>query len=878
MTEMADNTDFAVCEPNRPWLLRSRWRLYAALVLLIAVPAGLITATASIKVRSQLATELRDQNEMASRLLAEVIVAEINGLKTHLTSVAARPMLREAVERGDRDGVAVHLRTFTEHNRQIRRVFITDAQGVERFDYPHDPHVIGQDFSHRDWYRGVVQSDAPYVSEMYRRAALDQGYVVAVAAPIRNPDGGAIAYLVGQYEMRDLRARLAALAPKETVTFAIVDQNGNVATAFRGESLPDGADRAIFADANEAAPGSRVVRLEGGGEHLVSVSLVEALGWRAMAHTSMKLVTGPIEALLKTVGLLFALSCTGAALLGGVLTRTLWRYNESLRQADAALRAATIAAEGANRAKSEFLANMSHEIRTPMMAIIGYADLLNDPSRTGADRLEALRVIRRNADHLLTIINDILDLSKIEAGEMRVEGVECSPCRILYDVYSLMRVRATEKGIEFRTRIDGVIPETIRSDPTRLRQILLNLVGNAIKFTERGWVRITTRLIEPEDGGEAVLRIDVADTGIGMTEEQVARLFRPFSQADSSTTRRFGGTGLGLAICDRLSRMLGGRIEVQSCPDRGSTFSLFVTTGSLDGVRRLRDCREALLEQDVDERAASGSVRLRGRVLLAEDGKDNRDLLALYLRIAGVEVVEAENGQVACELLERMAARGEGVDAVLLDMQMPVLDGYSAAGRMRAGGFDRPIIALTAHAMAQDRERCLRAGCTDYLSKPVTQHHLLKTLARHLPSGSGGAAAEEASDKARPQTEHPASDDRGTLAPASKELLLSGLTEDVCRPYLEAFIAGLPGRAQELRNALAARDLEALAELVHQIKGSGGLFGFMPLTRQAEAAEEVLLRGKSIDVIRAEIDALTLLLERARGPAGKERPEAASRA
>lgn len=383
-------------------------------------------------------------------------------------------------------------------------------------------------------------------------------------------------------------------------------------------------------------------------------------------------------------------------------------------------------------------------------------------------------------------------------------------------------------------------------------------------------MRITTRLVEPEDGGEPVLRFDVADTGIGMSEEQVGRLFRPFSQADSSTTRRFGGTGLGLAICDRLARILGGRIEVQSCSDRGSTFSLFITTGSLEGVRLLRDCREALLEPEAGDRAAPQSVRLKGRILLVEDGKDNRDLLALYLRLGGAEVFEAENGQVACDLIDGLMAKGESVDAVLLDMQMPVLDGYSAAGRMRAAGFAGPILALTAHAMAQDRDRCLRAGCTDYLSKPVTQHNLLRSLARHMPT----VPENDATRGEEPKTGDLSGGAGETVAPGSKELLVSGLTDDVVRPYVEAFIAGLPGRALELQDSLAARDLEALADLVHQIKGSGGLFGFMPLTRQAEAAEEVILRGRSIEIIRGEVEALIAMLQRARGPSEADRPEA----
>ena len=219
-------------------------------------------------------------------------------------------------------------------------------------------------------------------------------------------------------------------------------------------------------------------------------------------------------------------------------------------------------------------------------------------------------------------------------------------------------------------------------DPTRLRQILINLVGNAVKFTDSGWIKIRTQLIEAADGAEPMLRIDVIDTGMGMSQEQLARIFKPFAQGDNSTTRRFGGTGLGLTISQRLAGMLGGRIEVDSTPDRGSTFSLYIATGPLEGVRRLKDCREAIAESEPGPDDTI-EVKLGGRLLLVEDGADNRALLALYLRIAGAEVIEAENGLKACQLIEEAHAGGNPFDVIIIDMQMPVLDGYGAAARVR---------------------------------------------------------------------------------------------------------------------------------------------------------------------------------------------------
>jgi len=412
-------------------------------------------------------------------------------------------------------------------------------------------------------------------------------------------------------------------------------------------------------------------------------------------------------------------------------------YLAAMESAHRALEEAYAAAERASCAKSEFLANMSHEIRTPMTAILGYSEILLETAG-GPDCLEAARTIKRNGEYLLEIINGVLDLSKIEAGKSELEPSACSCCQILSDVVSLMRVRAEAKGLSLSVDYEGPIPETICTDPTRLRQILINLVGNAVKFTETGEVRIASRLLE-HDQEHPRLQIDVADTGIGMTREQAERLFRPFAQADAATLRKFGGTGLGLAISRRLAKLLGGELSVTSELGKGSTFRLTIPTGPLAGVRMVDHPAESLTGwQKPAPPAREPSLRLDCRILLAEDGPDNQRLISYVLKKAGAEVVIAGNGQEALETVLAAQSGQEGkaggppqpFDLVLMDIQMPVMDGFEATRRLRQAGYHGPIIALTAHAMAEDRQKCLDAGCSDYTTKPIDRSTLLAAVAR----------------------------------------------------------------------------------------------------------------------------------------------------
>ncbi len=422
-----------------------------------------------------------------------------------------------------------------------------------------------------------------------------------------------------------------------------------------------------------------------------------------------------------------------------ILRSTIEVSNQAIRE----LRKAKRRAEQATRAKSEFLANMSHEIRTPMTAIQGFTELLleeGDLARAPKRRIEQLHTLKRNGQHMMRILSDILDLAKIEAGKVEVERLPVSPCEIVNDVVEVMRNAAAEKDIGFDVAYLGKIPVMILTDPTRLRQILINLVGNAIKFTDEGGVRLVVQLIDAGEGN-AMLRFSVGDTGPGLSPEAKQRIFASFAQADASTTREFGGTGLGLTISRQLAQFLGGDISLESIEGQGSTFTLTIDAGLLAGVPMLDRPDQMGLESTVspedDDSTASFLARVKdegpgGRILLVEDGEDNRLLIAFTLEKSGFEVTHAENGQAGVELALAARDAGQPFDLIVMDMQMPVMDGYEATRRLREAGDTIIIIALTAHALKGNRERCLEAGCDDFATKPINRRSFVTTILRHL--------------------------------------------------------------------------------------------------------------------------------------------------
>ena len=419
------------------------------------------------------------------------------------------------------------------------------------------------------------------------------------------------------------------------------------------------------------------------------------------------------------------------------------RAEESLRAANTQLaqslvRAEELAgqAETANRAKSEFLANMSHELRTPMTTILGYSELLGIGALSPSEQREGLQAIQCSGAALLGIINDILDLARIEADRLPLAKTDCPLQPILDEVLAVATMAAARKGLSLHVACSLPVPATIRTDAARLRQILVNLLGNAVKFTRQGEVRLTVYCRESAEG-TAQVQFVVSDTGIGIPSAMLEEIFRPFFQVDGSHTRPYGGTGLGLSICQRLAQALGGRLEVTSELGRGSTFTLTVDGGpwrNMPGQGASPDLAAGPTTHA--EPGGESSPVLQGRVLLVEDEPTLQVVICHLLRKLKLEVELAGHGRLACQMAEQSRSEGRPYALILMDLQLPGLDGLTATRWLRTQGWRGPIVALTAHAMVGDRERCLAAGCDDYLSKPITSSRLREVLRPYLSQGA----------------------------------------------------------------------------------------------------------------------------------------------
>jgi PAS domain S-box-containing protein len=539
----------------------------------------------------------------------------------------------------------------------------------------------------------------------------------------------------------------------------------------------------------------------------------------------------------------------------------------------------------ANLAKSQFLANMSHEIRTPLNGVLNMLELAMD--ETLSDKVsDYLHDARSSADALLTIIDDILDISKIEAGKISIEIIDCSLKQLLSDVGALMRPQAEKKGVEFNISFDNPVPEQIKTDPTRLRQCLLNLLGNAVKFTDSGYVCLHVNAQDGKDG--AVIRFDVEDTGIGIEYDKQKLIFEAFTQADDTTTRKFGGTGLGLAITKDFVKLLGGTVSLTSKPGGGSTFSLTLPAGVDLGKVQLMT--EFCMDKTRVKESFGGSTQFTGKILVVEDDSVSQKTILAILTKLGLETDIAINGEQAIQ-----KATGELFDLILMDMHMPNMNGYEATKSLRKQGLTTPIIALTAGVMKSEVDKCLTAGCDMFLPKPINRKKLIQTLAKYLPSTELKSEKKKATCKSRNskrkgahslksqinrQNElasgHQLPKDNRKNKPGDKidmdvidwpELETRIGDESLIKEIMSSFCADNTTRIELLTEAVIANNLEEIEVLSHALKGSAGTVAAKALS---QTANQLNLAAKAnnksnfetlLADIQAEFDRLKALVE-----------------
>jgi len=955
-------------------------RLVTAFVLAALLPLALLAGSSIRLSEEALESDARARVRATSTVSAELVQQQMQGLGELVGAYAERPLLAEAFGDGtidtfDEAAAQRHLDQLMEANPGIAGVFATDASGRLTAVVPSTPEIVGKDFSYRDWYRGAITTQRPYVSEAYTTAIRGEARVVAVASVVRRPENNQVVGILSVvYDLQAVQGFSQGLADAQGVSLRITDQRGTVVAApgAEGNQLVDAGAEPGVATALGGQESMHTTVDAGGNELLSASAPVSGLGWTVTAQVPTDTAyasLGPLRSTVLAIAVLL-----GQVLLGGLVLmarsqrqrreaeRSLLEREEATRgileaaadafvsidlggvvrtwsaqsqalfgwtseqacgtslgelivppalrgrhaagllrlvttgtptilgqrtqltalhrdghefpvelviwqseaggtvsfnafvhdisdrkRHEAQLATARDEALEASRAKSDFLAVMSHELRTPMNGVMGMTSLLLGTTLSPQQR-DYAETVRTSADSLLGLLNDVLDLSKVEADMLELEVLDFDLHPVVRDVVHLMDAGAQEKGIALTADIDDDVRLALCGDPARLRQVLLNLVGNAVKFTETGSVRLRVLAGSPRGADtdtDLLLRFEVTDTGIGIAPQACDRLFEAFSQADASTTRNYGGTGLGLAISKSLVALFGGKIGVDSEVGVGSTF--WFTAHFLAGAPSVAEAAQTYVPKP--------PPATPGLVLVVDDNATNQKIAVRMLETLGHRADVAASGVEAVRACAQVP-----YDLVLMDCRMPFMDGYEATVTIRAaekGGRRTPIVAMTASAMAADRQRCLDVGMDDYLSKPVRVADIAYKVDRWLRRcGAGEVSRDSAMVPSQPGPPD--------QAPILDEAVVEGLRSlgpQFLARLVPVFVQGAPERLAAIRTAVLAGDAGALSAAAHALLGSAANMGGVRVAAVCRTLEESAVSGRLDD---APADLLVLEAELAR--------------